>query len=294
MPKAGVMTIVVVLTSLCVPASAWASRPVSTPPLSTSLSTSLSLFAGPLQERTITLDNVTINVRTPFLPGPEFTAAEPGNLIQSASSFAPRPYSELSIIAVPFGTRPPAESASTNPLPSAQKGRAPIYRARLREYAAPYSRARATRAGPTATLFGQSTPSDAALLELPLNYVDGVLRPALSVEWVVEAGPRLWIVQVVRELPMGTVDLSGEGTFFQALEELSLASDTLDNKTTVILEPRAAPTPATPATPTISAGPNLPSTGSGAGEGLVPLIFAGLGGLLMTGGLAAKRRAVMQ
>src|SRR5690348_5477625 len=80
------------------------------------------------QSAAFTLDNVTLDLSVAYLPS-SFGVASPGNSAQVASFAAWKPYRELSITAVPFGTRPGTES-----LPVARAGGSDAYYAALREY----------------------------------------------------------------------------------------------------------------------------------------------------------------
>lgn len=243
-----------------------------------------------LKEATFTLDNVEITIRTPFLPpwvpsDHPFTVSEPGAGNQIATASSPRPYGVLSVVAVPFGTTPPSESDPNNPLPAAQAGRANAYQAKLREYK--IAEGGHPQPGSEVLLFNQKVTSDASLLQLDLTTIDGSNKPFLYVEWVVEAGPRLWIVRVMKELPDGTTDLSGEAAFLKSLESLTLTSNNLDSPTT-LKRTNPSGTPLAPVTPTVA---GMPETGNASDwvYGLPTLLVVLFGGLAVLGGFYLRR-----
>jgi hypothetical protein len=214
-----------------------------------------------------------VTIQSPFIPNATFTPSAPGDLTQSALAEERDPYRTIYIVAVPFGTVPPTESDNTNPLLPAATGEAATYRAKLREYRA--AEGGNPQTGPKAMLFGQVVTSDASLLQLPLIYAVNV--PTLYVEWVVEAGPRLWIVRIVDQLHDGTTDLSKEGGFLDSLQALIISSDSLNNPSTL------QPATAQPTTTVIT--PGLPDTGVPRSIDLVlpALLLIILGCLLLTG-----------
>jgi hypothetical protein len=233
-----------------------------------------------VQEATVTIDNVTVTIRTPFMPTPTFTVSTPGDEPQGATAVSLlNPFGSLDVLAIPFGTLPPGISVPDNPFPLFQHGNVAAMRAKLREYKA--IDGGTAQPGPTSTLFGQKVQSDETFLQLELN--TSSKHPTLFVEWVVEAGPRIWIVRIVKQLPDGTTDLTSQAAFLQSLESLTLSSTTLDNPST--LKPAfgfGTPTP----TPL-----GMPPTGAASAEdGLAdPLALAALiGGLLLLGGVALR------
>ncbi len=217
------------------------------PPPATSSPTATPF--GGISEASVTIDTVTLTIRTPFLPSTIFGVASPGNALQVADSSSLNPFKQLQVVIAPFGFIPGTESDRNNPLPAAQVGGAEAYRAKLREYKV--AAGGNPQPGPSATLFGQRVASDVSLLQSNLIYSEP--KPTLYLEWVVEAGPRLWIVRIVKQLPDGTTDLSGEQSFLQSLESLTISSDNLDNPST--LRPAQGTEPETPKGSTPSAPP---------------------------------------
>ena len=237
----------------------------------------LSRTYQPDKDATFTVDNVTVTIHTPFMPRTTFAVANPGDLNQVATSEGGNPFRYLSVVAIPFGTIPPTELDRNNPLPSAQSGEAGAYRAKLREYKVALGGN--PQLGPTASLFGQNVTGDVSLLQLGITTIDGSKRPFLYVEWVVEAGPRLWIVRIAKQLPDGTKNLDGEQPFLQSLQSLSISSDTLNNPSTL---------PPAIGSDTI---PQMPKTGiASAWDYKSPvLLLALLAGLLLAGGIVLRR-----
>ena len=72
---------------------------------------------------TFTLDNVTIQVSAPSLPSAISGVSKPGDASQVATFADWRPFKELSVTAIPFGTKP-----GTEIVPEAQAGGAAAYR----------------------------------------------------------------------------------------------------------------------------------------------------------------------
>ncbi len=212
-----------------------------------------------------------------------FTTTEPRAVSQVAVASAPRPPRSFTITAVPFGTSPGTEA-----VPIAKPNAAKTYHDAIRAYRAKYE-IEFEPNGPAATLFGQKVSSQVTLAQLRTNTEQ--LQPTLIVEWVVEAGQRIWIIRIVKQLPDGTKDLSGEQGFLKSLEELTISSDTLDNPTT--LSP-AIPNPS--GTRTIGAIPGMPNTGAASAAGgtrpaLPTLFMALLAGLLALSGVALRAHA---
>lgn len=155
-----------------------------------SQNTSTVLCDNPrLQGASVRVDAVLLNLCTPFLPG-AFTEPEPDNTMQTASAVLWEPYQEFSIIAVPFGASLPSEN-----LPVAQAGMEKQYRAQLKQYR--ISQGASSQAGPAAVLFGKSIVGTLSVVDIRIN--TSSKKPVLIVEWVVEAGKRLWIVRAARE-----------------------------------------------------------------------------------------------
>jgi hypothetical protein len=176
------------------------------------------------------LDGVAIKLETSFLPGETFVAAERGEEIQAAIWSTTTPASELSVIAVPFGTRPPTEM-----VPPAAPGIE-------REYYQGFDEARKigqlevlaqTKHGPAITIFGKTVVGRMVVSGTPAGD-SGDSTPILTVEWVGEGGNRLWIVRATHELVPGTNSLDAVKSLRDALASIILSSETLDHPTTLV------------------------------------------------------------
>ncbi len=186
----------------------------------------------------LVLDNVTLHVRTHFLPAPAFRTTGPEIRPQVAIADAPDPFREFTITSVPFGMRPGTEA-----LPAAEAGGAAVYRAALRAFrdlqdAAPQD-------GPTALLFGQRVPGMVSHVAL---HVDGsALTPLTIAEWVVDAGPRLWIVRISFASAPG--EAAADPAALVVLQDLTMTADD------VTAPPVAAPDAPGPPRAAAPAGP---------------------------------------
>lgn len=252
-----------------------------------------STLAAELKEAAFTLDNVAITVRTPYLPQPgpntgnTFDTATPGDYNQMAIASSGQPYGAFSITAAPFGFAPTWEA-----VPIARHGGAAGYLSAILNYSAKSGALVQTEAdGPIASIFGQQVRGQVSLINTP------VLRetptPLVMVEWVVEAGPRLWIVRVEKELPAGTRSLSGSAAFLQSLSQVTISSDTLDNPTTIVRDfcPNCPSSNNMP--------PGMPRTGLGSpGEVTLSILLSmfgsALGAIFVLLGLALRRRVVVR
>ncbi|MBO0705365.1 MAG: hypothetical protein J2P39_08600, partial [Candidatus Dormibacteraeota bacterium] len=139
-----------------------------------------------LQQATFTVDAVPVTATTRFLPSTRFVLPKRGDLTQTASSSTLSPFSELSLTAIPYGTKP-----STEWLPEASQGAAAQYRAQLQTVRR--QEGAQIFPGPVATLFGTATASQMVVSSADLG--GGVSKPLVAVEWVAEAGGRLWIAR---------------------------------------------------------------------------------------------------
>jgi len=127
------------------------------------------------------------------MPVPVVTAANPADSIQMATAVDRSVgYKELSVEAIPFGLRSPAED-----LPAAEAGGAGAYRQQLLAYRA--DQGGQPHPGPTATFFGQSVPSTVSVVNL--NVDDVISKPVTITEWVLEAGSRIWIIRALQAAP---------------------------------------------------------------------------------------------
>jgi len=172
----------------------------------------------------VTVDGVTMRVTGPLLPDfGIFTSSAPGDAIQAATAFARRPFREVTIIAVPFGTKTAAED-----LPVATTGGVAAFKSALLHHRS--SQGKILGQEPVAIIFGQRVIGVASLLDLP---VEGSIPTAVVIhEWVVEAGERLWIVRVSYQQSSG----KGSETFFTPSDRtttLTIESDSVYQPSTL-------------------------------------------------------------
>ncbi len=179
------------------------------------------------------LDGVTLTISTPTLPDADFAVAPAGDASQLAIATAHHPYREFTVLAVPFGTKPGFER-----VPVARTGGVEQYRTALSQYR--QEQGSQPQAGLAVSLFGQPVPGLVNLVKLNLD--SPTLKPTLIVEWVVEAGNRLWIVRYASEQPATTRD---QGQLLpDELSQLTLSSLNLEVPTTLTPDqPAAAKSP---------------------------------------------------
>jgi hypothetical protein len=111
----------------------------------------------------------------------------------------------------------------------------------------------------------------------------------LIVEWVAEAGKRLWIVRITQEEPVGTA-LKDVAPFLDSLRMLAISSDTLDRPTTIGCPPGCASPSTTGGTAAPNAAPQvpqMPNTGAIASSRMLWYVIA-LGSVLLLVGIAMK------
>ena len=138
------------------------------------------------------LDGVRIEVSGTFNPGSGIhRPSNAGDLSQVAYSVTLHPYRELSIIAIPFGIKPGAEE-----VPVAEPGATNDYEEALRVFR--QSQGGTPQYAPTVNIFGNKVVGISHLVSLNL---DGPKPKSVAIlEWVVEAGDRMWIVRASQEV----------------------------------------------------------------------------------------------
>lgn len=148
-----------------------------------------------------TLDGLSVTVAgTAVGTVGTFDAAPAGSALQSASATGVEPYTELTVTAIPFGTANPEEPG----LGVAEAGSATAARTDLQEFRD--SQNAVHLAAPTTLLFGQEVVGDASLVDLSLD--SPTPSPTVVLEWVADAGPRMWMVQAASEVPAGSAPAS--------------------------------------------------------------------------------------
>ncbi|MBV9104101.1 MAG: CHAP domain-containing protein [Candidatus Eremiobacteraeota bacterium] len=189
----------------------------------------LTITARPAQASrpiSVVVDGVRVNVSG--IDGVVLSASA-GDATQETTIFDPARKRTLSVIAVPFGTRPGIEDT----LPLAHRGGAAQYRTALDEFRLRTGEF-ATDA-PTIDLFGQRVDGDFSQRHEHVTTSEGrdFERDVFTAEWVAEAGPRLWIIREVQFEPTSEA-LTTVADFSAALRGVSVASDgTVGNPTTV-------------------------------------------------------------
>jgi hypothetical protein len=166
-----------------------------------------------------TLDGILVTVQAASLPSTDFTVSDPGSASQVATSVSFKPFRELSVTAIPFGSTPPTES-----LPIATSGGKTAYDNALKT--ARLNQGGEVQDGPTVSLFGQEITGLQSLLALN---IDGpVPKQVMINEWVVEALDRLWIVRWSQEQTSGDQPLQSESM----LSGLTLSSSNINQPST--------------------------------------------------------------
>jgi hypothetical protein len=217
-----------------------------------------SVFAAPaaaipaLPQTQVTIDGVTLTVESPVLPARQFSAPLPDQSSQQAIMTAISPYREVSIMAVPLGT-----TSEFDGIAATASGGAPAYRQALVTVRAS-QKANWLRA-PTASIFGQQTSGSGAVVDLPLHGTRN--EPAVVVEWVAEAGSRVWTVRIVVGLAFAQAQPGGVQGFVDTLAQVRLTSASLAAPSTLLraLSTHRASTSPTKATSSPSATQQPPA-----------------------------------
>ena len=173
----------------------------------------------------ITVDGVRITVDGSILPpSTNYTFSAPGDLIQMATAVTWHPFREVTITAVPFGTKTGAET-----MPVSQSGGAGVYAASLMDYRARQGTLLQREA--IVNIFGQQVVGSASVVSLN---IDGpIATPVVIVEWVVEAGERLWIIRASHEKPVAGHAIESSSDALALIADLSISSDSLYKPSTI-------------------------------------------------------------
>jgi hypothetical protein len=183
---------------------------------------------GAVQVVNLALDGVALTLTTPFLPTQNIILPEPDDSVQVANVVQREPiFQSLSITAIPYGSVRNAEI-----FPVAEPGKVDVYRESLVAYRE--SQGGAPQEGPVATLFDEEISGIMSTVEL---FVDVFApKPVRIVEWVVEAGNRLWILRTSQEISIieqGADKRSSERTTEQ-LAGISLSGANLNVQSTSV------------------------------------------------------------
>jgi len=169
--------------------------PSATPPAETAEPKSIQSQSNPAcqdgyKTATIKLDGITITICAPALPG-DFIMPDPSSSDQIATAAALKPYHEFSITAIPYGLK-----VSTETLPTAAAGLAGEYLQDLRD--ARTAQGGQVEDGLAAPIFNTSASSIASLVSLKIH--GDTPSKVVIVEWVADAGNRLWIIRYSQEM----------------------------------------------------------------------------------------------
>jgi hypothetical protein len=169
--------------------------PSATAPVDTQTPTSVETQASPAcpngeKNATIKLDGITISICAPILPG-EFIVPDPSSSDQIATAATLNPYHEFSITAIPYGMR-----VSTETLPPAGAGLAAEYLQELKE--ARTAQDGHVEDGLAVSIFGTQARSIASLVKIRIH--GSTSSKVAIVEWVADAGERLWIIRYSQEI----------------------------------------------------------------------------------------------
>ncbi len=169
--------------------------PGATPPAETVEPKAVQPQSGPAcqddyKAATIQLDGISISICAPIIPG-DFIVPDPSSSDQIATSATLNPYQEFAITAIPYGLR-----VSTETLPTAAAGLAGEYLQALKD--ARIAQDGKVEDGPPASIFGSPVSSIASLVKLRIH--GETPSKVAIVEWVADAGERLWIVRYSQEM----------------------------------------------------------------------------------------------
>lgn len=192
---------------------------------------------GPsLPTAALSLDGVQLQLTAPFLPELQFFTPDPSFAIQVATAVDREPlYREFSITAVPFGAQPPTES-----LPTADWDSEEVYRAALRDHRE--AQGGNPEAAPAIRLFEKDIAGLRSVVDVPLG--PERLTPLVVAEWVVQAGPRIWIVRASQELDRSTAVAPQLAVLDRLYLGIVLTSDHLDQPSTSLATVGQPPTAA--------------------------------------------------
>jgi hypothetical protein len=173
---------------------------------------------------TVKLDGITISVCAPILPG-DFIIPDPSSSDQIATAATLNPYQEFSITAIPYGLK-----VSTETLPTAAAGLAGQYQQDLKN--ARIAQGGQVKEGPAASIFSSSVSSIASLVSLKIH--GDTPSNVVIVEWVADAGKRLWIIRYSQEVAEGTNQPTDDiiNTVIQPLAQVIVSSQDIASPST--------------------------------------------------------------
>ena len=200
----------------------------ATPPVDTVTASSVQSQSSPAcqsgeKTATVRLDGITISVCAPILPG-DFIIPDPSSSDQIATAATLNPYQEFSITAIPYGLK-----VSTETLPTAAAGLAGQYQQDLKD--ARIAQGGQVKEGPAASIFSSSVSSIASLVSLRIH--GDTSSNVVIVEWVADAGKRLWIIRYSQEVI--TVNQPADdiiNTLIQSLAQVIVSSQDIASPST--------------------------------------------------------------
>lgn len=150
-----------------------------------------SCSGASLQKASFTLDGVNIDLCSPYLPAKTFNVAQPNDFEQEASNSTWSPYKEFTIKTFPYGRKPGSEI-----FPVSQAQSEKPYRNALEDFRK--SQGAKFKPAPTLNVFGKQVVGLYSIVDLHIGSTS--LKPTAIIEWVIEAGNRIWIVRVAQEI----------------------------------------------------------------------------------------------
>jgi len=138
------------------------------------------------------LDGVEVNLSSPFIKNKSVIISDPTDPIQTAAFIQRSPaWKELTVTAFPLGTVPSTEIFSAADTISLENIRNTLSEHRR-------TQDENTQPGPTAFIFEQEAPSHISKIDIFIN-VDEPTTVQI-IEWVVEAGDRIWLLRKSEDL----------------------------------------------------------------------------------------------
>ena len=179
---------------------------------------------GDPREITLEVDGVSLTLKTPYFPDQSIVLPDADDPLQLVNIVEKEPiFKSLTINAIPYGSGNSAEIFT-----SVEADQVDLYREALSEHRK--NQGATPEEGPSATFFGQDTTSIMSTVFLNIDIFDP--KPVQIIEWLFEAGERLWIVRVSQEIQI-IEHLTGESLsdvpgFDDLVVGISISSDNID------------------------------------------------------------------
>jgi hypothetical protein len=185
---------------------------------------------------TFTVDGVRVSVPRSAVHG-IVLSGRPGDATQETTIVDRAMERTLSVIAVPYGTKPGTEDA----FPAARRDGASAYRNALHDFRVRNGQFATT--APAIQVFGARDAGEVSVRHEDVPGQRGTSRDVLTAEWVAEAGSRIWIVRVMQFVPSGR-SFDDVPQFVTSLEGLSVsAASPLAAPTTIFADTTGARLP---------------------------------------------------